>query len=105
MSLALLGSLRERKQSEVANIKSTSTGPKDGERLSLRDLFEGRLVVVDHIMHTKAGILRALPQMEGYSILFTNFRTSRIWAGDRKRLRRRTLSPGRKVELTTVVTD
>ena len=45
---------------------------------ALRDLFEGRLVVVDHIMHTKAGILRALPQMEGYSILFTNFRTSRI---------------------------
>jgi hypothetical protein len=33
VSLALLGSLRERKQSEVANIKSTSTGPKDGERL------------------------------------------------------------------------
>jgi hypothetical protein len=36
MSLALLGSLRERKQSEVANIKSTSTGPKDGERLRAR---------------------------------------------------------------------
>lgn len=33
VSLALLGSLRERKQSEVANIKSTSTGTKDGERL------------------------------------------------------------------------
>jgi hypothetical protein len=35
VSLALLGSLRERKRSEVANIKSNSSGPKDGEHLLL----------------------------------------------------------------------
>lgn len=35
VSLALLGSIEGEEQSKVANIKSTSTGPNNGERLTL----------------------------------------------------------------------
>jgi hypothetical protein len=34
VSLALLGSIKGEERSEVANIKSTSAGPKAGERLT-----------------------------------------------------------------------